>query len=153
MKSWRIFYSEYVQTQNRMSTNIFSSLLYCSSKYYCWSAYDHPWRSFCYSAIASAWQQLFLNKNCKTVKTWNISLCQHLSEEKEQWPCNISRSSNERKLITGIHIGRPDWTDARGYLLTKMEIESNFSLEKLQLYFNHTTQVIARWPVLTVDRR
>lgn len=30
-----------------------------------------------------------------------------------------------------------------------MEVESNFLLEKLQQYFDHTTQVIARWWILS----
>lgn len=112
--------------------------------------------SLCYSAIASAQQQLFFfSKNCKTAKTFSKPQCQHQSEEKEQLniSLNISRSPNVQKLITGIHRGRPDWRDARGDLLTKVEIESNFSLEKLQQYFDHTTQVIARWPILTVGRK
>jgi len=66
---------------------------------------------------------------------------------------NIFRSPNDQKLIADIHMSRPNWTNARRDLLTKVEIETNFSLEELQLYFHHATQVIARWPVLMVGRR
>lgn len=91
---------------------------------------------------------LLLNNAYFTARTAKLQryLTQHYASSglKKRAGLNVSNCPNDQNLIAIIHIARPDWTDARRHLLTKKELESNFSLEKLQLYFDHATQVIAR---------
>lgn len=133
-----------------LSTNIFNSLPFFSFKCCSW---NHLWRTFIISLF------LLLNNSyfsARTVKP-QILLAKHYTRtglrKNSSWIfpwifLEVQMSKNFFQAFT-----EADLIDARRDFLTKVEMESSFPLEKLQQHFDHTTQVIATWPILTVGRR